>query len=568
MTVEHQRIPQDSRSQPGRRMTRRQLLRTMTVGTVASGAALAAGGSTVNAAQTPSAAQPTSAPEVDVTLQTGGWPFAPMPSAEERQANPQLAAYAEALQGWLDLNPGVQMEQTAVDVWNQEALVTAVTGGTAPAWYPGDVLGGWSRTATFAAFTQGLAADTTDLGAAYDIDGQIADYAKPAWASWSLNDRLYGAPASYVAGNGIYFRRDLITEAGLTEPQPGWTWEDFRALAKGLTQGERKGAAMQQWGIDWPLNADGFELLTEIPAPDQSWHWRADYTSRAEQWVSAVQLYRDMVFTDQSILSDITFSDPQVTDAFSRGAAAMFANNSSFFTAPPSDPTSVAAMADRLGKPIEEVVGWIQHPVGATQVPTNTYAFVSILSFSPELEADALDKAFSLYHYMNFGPGFTQERQAAYQATQDLRLVWNSVTPINGVTQIEGVPGTAEDAWGTKYMDAVRAATMIPLVPDQAQYFPPEQNPGPTDTASDDMLSRWAYEPGDLDIAADLQQLEDTVNAQFAGFASSVSREDFIAGARAYYAAHAAYWEQHAPEFYSKGFTPWYDEKIAPALEG
>lgn len=568
MTAEEQRTVHRFCSQSGPRMTRRELLRTITAATIASGAALAPGGSAINAADTLAAIQPAPAPAVDVTLHTGGWPFAVMPSAEERLANLQLAAYAEALQGWLDLNPGVQIEQANVDVWNQEALMTAVTGGTAPAWYNGEVLGGWNRTATFAAFTQGLAADVTDLVQEYNIDAQVADYAKPAWANWSLNGRVYASPADYIAGNGIYFRRDLITEAGLTEPSPGWTWEDFRALAKGLTEGERKGAAMQQWGIAWPLSADGFGLLTEIPAPDQSWYWRANYTSLAEQWVPRIQHYRDMVFSDQSILSDITFSDSQVKDAFSQGAAAMFPNNSSFFTSPPSDPTSVAAMADGLGKPIEEVVGWIQHPVGATQVPTNTYPFVSILSFSPELEADALDKAFSLYHYMSFGPGFTQERQAAYQASQDLRLVWNSVTPINGATQIEGVPGTAEDAWGKKYMDAVRAAAMIPLVPDQAQFFPPEQNPGPTDTAFDDMLSRWAYEPGAMDIAADLQQLEDTVNAQYAGFASSVSREDFIAGARAYYAAHAAYWEQHAPEFYSKGFTRWYDEKIAPALDG
>jgi len=237
-------------------------------------------------------------------------------------------------------------------------------------------------------------------------------------------------------------------------------------------------------------------------------------------------------------------------------------------TASPSDPVSVTAMGNSLGKPIDEVLGWIRHPVDATPVPTNTYAFVSILSFSPELKREVLEKAFNLYHSMSFGPGFTQERQAAYQASQDLRLVSNSVTPINGATRIQGVPGTADDARGKKYMDAVRAAAIIPLVPDQAQFSPPGQNPGPTSTAGGDMQSRWAYEPGDLDIAADLQQLEDTINAQFAGFESSVSRQDFIAGARAYFDALSAYWEQHSPEFYANSFTRWYDEKIAPALDG
>lgn len=546
-----------------RTLTRRALLRRMAAGTAA-GTALAAAGPPLSA-QTP---EPTRAPEVDVTFQTNGWPFDVPPPADARQSDASAAGYGAAIDSWLELNPGVTFELTNVDQWDQQAMITALSGGTAPAWFQGAVIGGYDTAATFAGFKQGLAADITDRLQGIGLDGKIADYVKPPWANWQLDGRAYCAPESLIAGNGIYFRRDLITAAGMEEPRPGWTWEDFRAIAKGLTEGNRKGAAMQQWGIGWVTNAQGYDLLTRLPDPEQPWHWRVDLTSRGDEWARWVQFYRDMVFTDKSILSDIAFDDGTVAESMVRGDVGMFGNNSLFFTAEPASPRSMIRIAESVDKPLDDVVGWIQHPVGATEIATNTQPFVQLLSFSPDLDDEALDKAISLYDYMYFGPGYTIRRQAAYEASKDIRLVFGDVNPVNGMTEIPGIPGNADEAWGTKYMDAVRAAVALPLVPQEAQFIPAEENPGPTGTAAADVQSRFAYEPGTIDIAADLAQLQETLNSQYAGFSSSVSREDFIAGAQAYYQAHDAFWQQHAPEFYATTFKPWYDENIAPALGG
>jgi hypothetical protein len=549
----------------GTALTRRQLLRGLAAGgaAAAGGALLATDHAGATAPVAPRQAQPAAPVDVQLTL-APGWPFPALPAEGEPATDPRQDAFAETLRAWQELNPGVEVEQIEFNIWDQEGLVTAVAGGTAPSLFHGSVLGGWDNAATFAAFKQGLAADVTDLVAKYGTSDKLADYVRAPWAQWSVDGRYYAAPQAYVPGNGIYFRRDLITELGLEEPQPGWTWEDFRTLAKGLTEGDRKGAALQRWGSGWTLSASGFDLLTTIPDPEASWHWRRDYTSQLDKWVSRVQLYRDMVFTDQSIVSDISFTDPEVLGAFVNGSAAMFANNSSFFLNTGDD--GPLAMANALGKPLEEVVGWIQHPVGDLQIANNTQPFVSILSFSPDLEGDALDKGYALFDHMFFGPGFTQLRVAAYEASQDLRVVYDDVVPVNGLTTIEGVPGTPTDAWGEKYITAVEDALAIPLPPDRSQYIPAETETGPTDDAAEDASSRWSFEAGELDIAALLRDLEETQNSQMAGFESGVPREDFIAGAKAYYEAHNAFWEQHSPEFHANIFRPWYEENVAPAL--
>jgi hypothetical protein len=65
---------------------------------------------------------------------------------------------------------------------------------------------------------------------------------------------------------------------------------------------------------------------------------------------------------------------------------------------------------------------------------------------------------------------------------------------------------------------------------------------------------------------ADLKTLEETMNQQAASFTSEIPDDQFIAGAKAFYEAQAAYWEENSPEFYTNVFKPWYDSLVAPAL--
>ena len=517
------------------------------------------------AAVATTAAEPAAVATVDVALKSAGWPFDALPSKEDQAKDPATKAYAEVLQEWLDQNPGVGVTQVDANIWVQQDLVTLVAGGTAPTWFPGNVLGGWDASATRAAFLQNLTADLTPLLARYNINSKLAEYAKPLWEKWQVDGKYYGAPQDYGAGNGIYFRRDLIKEAGLVEPKPGWTWNDFKQLAKSLTSGKRKGAAMQAGGMGWGLSANGLDGIR--PDAKTSWHWRWNYTDDASERERIINRYRSMLFEDKSILTDVSFGDGEVAKAFSRQDAAMFPNNAGFYTRDPSDPDGMSILADTLGKPLEEIVGWVTHPIGDNgRSIGNTQPFVILVSLSPDLKDDALDKAFSLYTHLLFGPGYVQLLQAVYAASKDTRYVFGSATPINGLTKIEGVPSSITETWGAKYTDAVKVATSQPLIPDPAWYLPPEKSGGPTTDLYDAAISRWTSEKGQIDIVADLKKLEADRNKQNESFTSSVSKDQFVAGAKNYYAALDAFWKEHAPDYYNNVFAPLLKQKILPEL--
>lgn len=536
--------------------TRRQVLRAL-----AGGSLLAAAGGVLTACSK----QRESAGGVDLIV-GDDWPYAPMPTKKERDQNPSTRAYAETLQRWLDKNPGVTIKGIALDVWDQDALTTSVTGGTAPAMFPGNVLGGWGAAATRAAFEQGLAADVTALVRTYRFADKLADYARPSFTQSKVNGKHYAAPQGYSAGNGIYFRRDLVRRLGLRAPEPGWTWDDLRALAKGLTEGRRKGLAIQQWGLGWALNAEAFNLFTQVPAPKTGWKWLWDYTSRARQWQPIVQSYRDMIYRDESVLTDVTFTDTEVTQAFSQGRAAIMPNNTYFFTGDPDDANTPAHLAKKMDMEVGEVYGWVQHPQGRTGFFGGTSAFMTLLSFDPHLAEEPLDKAVNLHDYMTFGEGYVQQKKAAWDLSKDLRKVYVEATPLRGMQRVEGVPGGLEEAWGTDFVLAVQAATGLPTVPDQGTYFPAEENPGPEDTAISDAQSKWQFERGEPDIVAGLRTAETTRNKQAASFTSSATEGEFLAGARTYFEAQDAFWRAHAPEFHDREFRRWYDQSITPAL--
>jgi hypothetical protein len=502
---------------------------------------------------------------VDVTLKLPDWPFTAMPPKKDLK-DPIKKAYADVLRDWLEKNPGVKLQQVQADIWNQQGLTTAVSGGTAPSYYPGNVLGGWNDAATKSAFVQGLAADVTDVLAQYKLDEKLAESAKPMWGTWKTNDRYFGFPQGYNVGNGIYYRRDLIKERGLEEPEPGWTWDDLRTLARGLTKGNQKGLAIQGGGMGWALDADGFGLLSQIPTPETNWNWSWDYTSRADRWQRAVEIYRAMAFEDGSTLSEISFGDGEVSQAFSQGRAAMMPNNAGWFLGDPDTANTPANLAKALDKPVNDVYGWIQHPVGHEGLFGNTYAFTLLLSFDPNMDETSLDKMVSLLDWMVFGEAYTRQKQAIWEATKELKKVYTDSTPINGLLQVDGVPGSIEDAWGSQYVQAVQAADKLPIVPSVSNYFPVEESPGPNATARDDAVNKWTYERKAPNVAADLQKAQDTRNKQADGFSSSISDEEFVTSARTYFDAHAKFWQEHAPTFAGEVYQQWYDEKVKPVL--
>lgn len=543
--------------------TRRQLLKAM-----AAGSFLAVGGGLLSSCQS-DGGDGGSGKAVDVTLTThDGWPYGVMPTAKQQQADPGQKAYAEALKEWMDKNPGVKVKNVALDVWNTDALKTAITGGTAPSAFPGDVIGNWNPANVRAAMAQGLTAEVTEPLKAYDIDNKLADYVRPIWQKWAIDDKYYAAPWIYNVGTGIHYRIDLIRQLGLKEPTPDWTWDDVRELAKGLTQGKRKGMALQGWGVDMGLNADGFDYHSELPAPSTGWNRKWDYVGMADRWVPLIERVRAMIEQDKSVMADVSMADGDTLAAFFRGDVAMHNNTVIYYTVTPGGDNSPADLAKKLNKPVAEVVGWMTQPNGVDGRTGNTQGQCDLVGFSPDLDEDELDKAVSLLLHMQ-GPGFVHLRKNVFDTTKDPKRVydWANIMPLMKDVQAQ-LPSSPDEAWGKPYMDQVRRAAKIPLVPRDSWYFPAETNPAPANTIREDMRSRWANERGSIDIRADLQKLTDTRNQQAASFNSSVPDDVFVKGAEEYYKATADYFQANAPDYYTNVFKGWYENTVLPALKG
>jgi multiple sugar transport system substrate-binding protein len=136
----------------------------------------------------------------------------------------------------------------------------------------------------------------------------------------TVDGKIIGIPA-LVDNLAIVYNPALFDAAGIQYPTPEWTWDDFRAAAKAMTD-----PANQQFG--WAYPADASE--------DTVWHWEAmlweaggdilnaDNTQavfNSPQGVQALTVLQDMATVDHSIYIDTT--NTKIGDVFNGGKIGM-----------------------------------------------------------------------------------------------------------------------------------------------------------------------------------------------------------------------------------------------------
>lgn len=110
----------------------------------------------------------------------------------------------------------------------------------------------------------------------FDIEKEFGGYYK----QFMVNGKSYALP-KYLSPAGVWYNKKHFEEAGIPEPTPEWTWDDFFATAKKLTQKDANGKVTRYGAFHWNFQPTdvatgvvntalygGYELLNDDGTPN------------------------------------------------------------------------------------------------------------------------------------------------------------------------------------------------------------------------------------------------------------------------------------------------------------
>ncbi|MGC8874962.1 MAG: ABC transporter substrate-binding protein, partial [Chloroflexia bacterium] len=122
----------------------------------------------------------------------------------------------------------------------------------------------------------------------------------------------------------VFYNKDMFDAAGVPYPQPGWTYDDLREIAKRLTKDTDGDGTIDQYGFYadlWDMELIWSEAIWayggDILSPDRT-HTLINSPEARQVW----KLFHDMIFVDHS-WPDTTTAAEYGGDPFLAGAAAM-----------------------------------------------------------------------------------------------------------------------------------------------------------------------------------------------------------------------------------------------------
>jgi multiple sugar transport system substrate-binding protein len=220
----------------------------------------------------------------------------------------EIQAYQQVLKAFQDKNPGIQVEYVNIPSNEYLAKITAmIAAGTPPDVFflnnidfPGMVSRGVLRP-----LDPFIKRDRYPIG---DIYPGILK-------AFQWEGAQYALPRD-VSNLVVFYNRSLLRKAGLPDPKPDWTWDDFLRYAKALTV-EKDGRRVQ-WGVSFQT----FYLFWE------PWVWSAGgsfyspdhsrFLLNSPQSLEGLQFYLDLRYRHHVA--------PTPEEAQDRGAFTMFLN--------------------------------------------------------------------------------------------------------------------------------------------------------------------------------------------------------------------------------------------------
>lgn len=223
-----------------------------------------------------------------------------------------VAATKSIVESWNKAHPGIQVEINSVDVNSvHDKLLTNFVGGTAA-----DII--HDEAADIAGFTQqGYLANLNPL-----ISKSLRrSIPKEIWDTVNFGGKITGVPSLLQTYN-VFANMTILKAAGIKAPTLAdpWTWPEFRAAAKRLTNSSRFGVC---WGLRSPtaaiqtmsLNYGGHFFYLE------GGKWAFKFGPNDQ---NVVKQMHDMIHVDKSVDPAATgLSGSAVLPAFFGGKCAM-----------------------------------------------------------------------------------------------------------------------------------------------------------------------------------------------------------------------------------------------------
>src|SRR6266487_2553016 len=225
----------------------------------------------------------------------------------------EAKAFAHLISEYQKQNPGTTVNSLYVNNDNTlQKVLTAVRGGTPP-----DVAylyGSWAPNVAKIPQVVNLTSVVSKPAANWN------DFWVGERAVATVNGKVVGIPA-LVDNLAVVYNKTLFAKAGLQPPGPGWTWQDFVADAKKLTNPAIKqfGTAYVTPGTEdtvWHWEPLLWEAGGQLLTPDNK---KAAFDSAAG--LASLDTLRTMAVTDKSMYLDP--SDSAYSNLFNSGKIGM-----------------------------------------------------------------------------------------------------------------------------------------------------------------------------------------------------------------------------------------------------
>jgi len=241
---------------------------------------------------------------------------APKEKVKIRLATWAGADEAKELQGVIDK---INAKSTSFEIVSEPApadyytkLQTMIAGNTAPdlMWLGAEYVAPYAGKGALLSISDRLAKDTRSAA-------KLDDYFQPVLQSAQLEGKTYGLP--WIAQPVIvYYNKALFKAANLPEPTDDWTWDQFRDMAKKLTNKSKGvyGTTFNGWP---PVHMFVWQAGGEVISPDLK-----SSPIDSPEALKALEFYGNIIYNDEVAAPRNVVNEQGFGEMFKAGKIAMF----------------------------------------------------------------------------------------------------------------------------------------------------------------------------------------------------------------------------------------------------